>query len=178
MILMVVTYILLSYTATGALITAVFFGFNVSLKPYATSSLNRTQAATLVSLYLNLFLGILLCLSKYMDLDRQQSCADNLDDECAKWKSTERNLAGAIFTIISISVLLVPILNWFLSQQNVWKVCRQLLQHCKRFEIQKRDSNDGKPCTRFKDKWNDNPDASASADLGYPEQGTDQRSGT
>ena len=100
----------------GALITAVFYGLNVSFQPYATSSLNRTQATTLVSLFLNLFLGVLLCLSRYMDLERQQTCKNENDDNCAKWKGLERIVVEVIVTVITISVPFVPVFNFLLSE--------------------------------------------------------------
>ncbi len=101
----------------GALITAVFFGLNVAFQPYATISLNRTQATTLVSLFLNLFLGIMLCLSRYMDLERLQACKNDFDDTCTKWKGMERTVVELIVTIITVSVPLVPIFNFAISSE-------------------------------------------------------------
>jgi hypothetical protein len=65
-----------------------------------------------VSLFLNLFLGIMLCLSRYLDLERLQTCKNEFDDTCTKWKSFERTVVEVIVTVITVSVPLVPIFNF------------------------------------------------------------------
>ena len=118
----------------GSIITSIFYGLNGSFRPYATASLNRTQASTLVSLFLNLFLGILLCLSRYMDLERQQACKDEFESTCSAWKSVERRVVEAIITVITLSVPLVPIFNYLspaITKVNIFKMQKCLLSLCK-----------------------------------------------
>jgi hypothetical protein len=123
------------FFVAGALITFVFLVLTVAFQPYTTLSLNRTQTSTLVSLFLNLFLGVMLCLTRYMDLDLQQNCKNELNaDKCTKWKSVERMVVEITVTIINISVPLVPIINFALSDtagtrfarfySSLAKICR------------------------------------------------------
>jgi hypothetical protein len=114
-----------AFCVAGALITAFFFGLNSAFHPYATESLNRTQASTLVSLFLNLFLGILLCLSRYMDLEKQQTCKNEIDNACSKWKSVERIVVEISVSIITLSVPVVPIFNAIspdITKENMLKI--------------------------------------------------------
>jgi hypothetical protein len=52
-----------------------------------------------------------------MDLDLQQNCQNdpNAGNSCKKWKSFERMVVEITVTIINISVPLVPIINFALS---------------------------------------------------------------
>ena len=123
-------------SVAGALITFFFLVLTVAIQPYTTLSLNRTQTSTLVSLFLNLFLGVMLCLTRYMDLDLQQNCQNELDADksCKSWKSFERMVVEITVTIINISVPLVPIINFALSDtagtrlakfyNSIAKICR------------------------------------------------------
>ncbi len=120
----------------GALITAVFFGLNMAFQPYATLSLNRTQATTLVSLFLNLFLGIMLCLSRYMDLERLQACKNEFDDTCTKWKSIERAVVEIIVTIITVAVPLVPIFNFAISSEFSENIVMRVYQFLFKSNVQ------------------------------------------
>jgi hypothetical protein len=71
-----------------------------------------------------------------MDLDLQQNCQNelNADKLCKKWKSFERMVVEITVTIINISVPLVPVINFALSDtagtrlakfyNSVAKICR------------------------------------------------------
>jgi hypothetical protein len=70
-----------------------------------------------------------------MDLDLQQNCKNELyADNCTKWKSVERMVVEITVTIINISVPLVPIINFALSDtagtrlakfySSLAKICR------------------------------------------------------
>ncbi len=103
--------VLICVCCAGALITFIFFGLHVANQPFANSSLNRTQASTLISLFLNLFLGLLLCLSRYIDLELQDTCLSNPDGSCTGWKIAERRVVEVLVTVITFMVPLVPIFN-------------------------------------------------------------------
>jgi hypothetical protein len=52
-----------------------------------------------------------------MDMDLQQNCNDEVNDnKCTKWKSLERTVVETSVTIVTISVPLVPIINFALSE--------------------------------------------------------------
>ncbi len=52
-----------------------------------------------------------------MDLERQQTCINGSEESCTKWKVVERKVVEVIVTMITVSVPLVPILNFVLSSK-------------------------------------------------------------
>jgi hypothetical protein len=60
-----------------------------------------------------------------MDLEKQQTCKNEIDNSCSKWKSVERIVVEVIVSIITLSVPVVPIFNAIspdITKENILKI--------------------------------------------------------